>query len=119
MKDISYFSKIYLAVEPVDFRKQANGLNAIISGDFELDNFENRSLFIFTNKRKSGIKMLYWDNTGFAMWVKNLEKSRFKWPKKLDKAQILVSSRDLKWLLQGVDIAKIKPHPPVKFDKTF
>ena len=119
MKDVSFFSKIYLATKPVDFRKQIAGLSAIVGSQFDLDCFENRSIFIFTNRKKSSIKMLYWDSTGFAIWMKKLEESKFKWPKATKGIRISLSARELKWLLQGIDISSLTPHEPVKFEKTF
>ena len=107
MKDIAAFTKIYVAAQPVDFRKQASGLSVVVKE------------FVFTNKRKSALRMLYWDLTGFATWSKVLEESKFKWPKAKGDPKHMLSSRQLKWLLQGVDIERIKMHDPVNFDRTF
>ncbi|MES2875018.1 MAG: transposase [Gammaproteobacteria bacterium] len=114
MKDIGNFSKIFLAIKPVDFRKQIYGLAAIAKDTLEEQTSESRSLFIFTNRNKSAIRILYWDLTGFALWTKILEKDRFKWPRRSEEAKRLISQRELKWLLQGIDIEKIKVHEPLK-----
>jgi len=119
MKDISTFSKIYLAIKPIDFRKQANGLVAIIKETLESQPFEQKSLFVFVNRKKSSIRMIYWDFTGFALWSKLLEKDKFKWPKCSKEVKRALSHRQLKWLLQGVDIDRIKIHEPLHFEKTF
>ncbi|MCX6129808.1 MAG: IS66 family insertion sequence element accessory protein TnpB [Proteobacteria bacterium] len=119
MKDISAFSKIFLATQPVDFRKQANGLSVIVKEVLDSQPFEAKSLFVFINKKKSAIRMLYWDFTGFATWNKLLEKDRFKWPKNSDTSKLTLSSRQLKWLLQGVDLERIKVHQPLDFEKIF
>ncbi|MCX6128432.1 MAG: IS66 family insertion sequence element accessory protein TnpB [Proteobacteria bacterium] len=119
MKDISAFSKIFLATEPVDFRKQANGLSAIVKEVLDSQPFESKSLFVFVNKKKSAIRMLYWDFTGFATWNKLLEKDRFKWPKKCETSKLVLTPRELKWLLQGVDLDRIKVHQPLDFEKIF
>ena len=94
MKDISAFSKIVIASRPVDFRKQANGLSSIVMEIMEAEPFDPKSLFVFINRKKTSIRMLYWDLTGFATWCKKLEKDRFKWPKKADGAKMALSSRD-------------------------
>ena len=114
MKDIGNFSKIFLAIKPVDFRKQIYGLAALVKDTLSEQTSESRSLFIFTNKGKTSIRILYWDLTGFAVWTKVLEKDRFKWPRKVEEAKRLISQRELKWLLQGIDIEKIKVHEPLK-----
>lgn len=119
MRDISYFSKIYLATGPVDFRKQANGLLTIIKEHLGHQPFEAKALFVFTNRRKAAVRMLYWDQTGFALWSKSLEKEKFKWPKSAGANQIKFTAKELKWLLQGVDVSKIKTHKTLKFDETF
>lgn len=113
MKDIGNFSKIFLAIKPVDFRKQVYGLAALVKDSLGDHTSDSRSLFIFTNKRKTSIRILYWDLTGFALWTKILEKDRFKWPRKSEEAKRLISQRELKWLLQGIDIEKIKVHEPI------
>ena len=117
MRDISFFSKIYIAVKPVDFRLQIRGLSQKITQVFNMSPSDGRVLFVFTNRRKNAIRIVYWDSTGFAMWCKNLEESRFKWPKG-DIDQMNLSPRDLKWLLQGVDLSKIKMHKKVEYSMT-
>lgn len=119
MKDIAAFTKIYVATQPVDFRKQASGLSIVVKEVLGLVPFESKSLFVFTNKRKSSLRMLYWDLTGFATWSKVLEEARFRWPKGNGDPKQVLSSRQLKWLLQGIDIERIKMHEPVEFGRTF
>lgn len=68
---------IYLHREPVDFRKAINGLSLIVSEAMALSPFD-RALFVFCNKRRTQLKVLYWDETGFALWQKRLEKDTFK-----------------------------------------
>ena len=119
MKDLGAFSKVYLAVQPVDFRKQINGLLVLVKERLEAQPFEPKSIFVFVNKSKSAVRMLYWDNTGYALWSKVLEKHRFQWPQKGEGGKMIISPKDLKWLLQGLDIQKIKVHEPLQFQETF
>lgn len=118
MKDVTAFTKIFIALKPVDFRKQAHGLTIIVQEVLDLAPSDSKSLFVFTNKRKSALRMLYWDVTGFATWSKVLEKDRFKWPKTTNETKQMLSARQLKWLLQGIDITRIKMHEPVEFKRT-
>ncbi len=115
MKDISHFAKIFLSVKPIDFRKQTYGLASLVKVLFAEQPTDSRSLFVFTNKSKTSVRMLYWDQTGFALWTKVLEKDRFKWPKRDDTGKINLNQRELKWLLQGIDLDKIKFHRPIDF----
>src|SRR5690625_6650969 len=67
--------KIYLHREPVDFRKAINGLSVIVQDEMALSPFD-RALFVFCNKKRSQLKVLYWDETGFVLWQKRLERDR-------------------------------------------
>ena len=118
MKDVAAFTKIILATKPVDFRKQAHGLSLVVKEGLGLVPFDAKSLFVFINRKRSSLRMLYWDMTGFATWSKALEKDKFKWPRHAADLKVMVSPRQLKWFLQGVDIERIKMHAPVEFERT-
>jgi len=96
-------SNIYLHRQFVDFRKSINGLSSIIATDTKLP-ITNGSLYIFCNKTRDKLKILYWDNTGFALWYKRLERDKFKWPKDLVEDCIELSTQQLTWLLTGYNI---------------
>lgn len=113
MRDSSYFSKIYIAIKPVDFRRQAHGLALIVEETLDKRVSLSKTLFVFTNRRKTAVKCLYWDTTGLAMWWKKLEKEHFKWPKDEDQDVHTVSPRELNWLLEGVDLSSIKKHKKI------
>lgn len=105
---------IYLHRDPVDFRKAINGLAVIVSEAMEL-NVYNQALFVFCNKHRTQLKVLYWDTTGFALWQKRLEKDKFKWPIKNDVETVSISHEQWSWLLRGFDFAKFKPHKQFMF----
>ena len=63
---------IYVAVESVDMRKSFDGLSAIVKNHFHHDP-QTGHLFVFINRVADRIKILYWDNDGFAIWYKKLE----------------------------------------------
>jgi len=114
MKALTHFPQIYLYPQIVDFRKYIDGLTSVIMEQMLLDPF-SESIFIFTNKRKNKIKMIYWDKTGFALWMKRLEKDRFIWPKNIDQNVVQINQSQLEWLLEGIDIWKIKKHKHLEF----
>ena len=105
---------IYLHRDPVDFRKAINGLAVIVSEEMELDVY-SQALFVFCNRNRSQLKVLYWDNTGFALWQKRLEKDKFKWPSKDPLAIPSITYEQWDWLLRGFDFAKFRPHKQLKF----
>ena len=118
MKALSEFKDIYLYRKPIDFRKQINGLSVLVQEDLDLA-LDNGSLFVFTNRYKNRIKILYWDKTGFSLWLKRLEKSRFIWPKRIDKKTLVLSSQQLAWLLDGYDITLLKPHQYLHYKEIY
>lgn len=114
MRELGSFDQIYLHRLPVDGRKQINGLSSIAEGAMGKDPF-SAALFVFVGKSRDLVRLLYWDKTGFAMWVKRLEKEKFRWPLKLEEDVVTLSSRELGWLLAGLDITKVKPHETLSF----
>lgn len=108
---------IYIHRDPVDFRQSINGLSIRVSDVMELDVFSG-SLFVFGNRSRNKIKILYWDKTGFALWYKRLEKNKFKWPRKGDLVMSLTDEQ-FDWLLRGLDIAKLTPHMESVFTGLF
>lgn len=114
MLNLKDFSGIYLYQARVDFRKAINGLSEIVESEMKLSIFE-RNLFLFINRNRSRIKILYWDKTGFALWMKRLEKDKFSWPKGNTNQTFKMSEEDLRLLLRGYDIWKIKSHRELKY----
>lgn len=94
--------KIYLACQPVDFRKGIDGFAAIIQSSFQLDPFQD-ALFIFTNRSHNKIKCLYYDKNGFWLLYKRLNKGSFPWRFKED-GTVSISHNQLSMLLGGIDI---------------
>ena len=105
---------IYLHRDPIDFRKAINGLSLIVSDVMALSPFD-RALFVFCNRRRTQLKVLYWDSTGFALWQKRLEKDTFKWPRQSNDETVAITHEQWLWLLRGFDYRQIKPHKPVFF----
>jgi transposase len=71
--------KIFVAVEPVDMRKQFNGLWAAVQEKLHEDP-KSGAVFAFINKERTRLKLLYWDGTGVWVLAKRLEQGRFSWP---------------------------------------
>ena len=94
-------------------RKQINGLAMIVESEMKLS-IKAKILFVFTHKKKKILKLLYWNKTGFALWMTKLEKQTFKWPKS-DQENIELSAAELELLLQGIDISKQKPHQELSY----
>ena len=97
-------TRILIARDPVDFRKQIDGLAAVCEvhlGEQPLDG----TLFLFRNRRKTALKALVWTHGGFTMMYKKLERGRFKWPD-LTADRATVSPAELAALLEGIDVSR-------------
>jgi len=107
-------SHIYIACGPTDFRKQIDGLVAMVNLQFKLDPFSDQCAFIFCNKKKNSIKVLRYDKNGFVLASKKLlDEMKFQWPK--DAAETKeITSQQLEWLLQGLSTEQKRALHPVK-----
>jgi len=106
--------EIYLCKAPVDFRKGVRGLSVLVEAELALDPFSER-LFVFTNRRRNAVKILYWESSGFCLWQKRLERERFRWPRHLDGEVVVLNGQQLNWLLDGYDLRHLQPHKPLKY----
>jgi transposase len=93
--------RIFVRPGATDLRKQINGLAAMAQGEMSQDLFSG-SLFVFCNKTRKILKVLYWDRTGFALWQKKLERHRFPWPKTEEAAKEIVVDQ-FRMVLDGID----------------
>ena len=97
--------RIYLAVEPVDMRKSFNGLFAVATESLKEDPMDG-GLFVFSNKRRNRLKILFWDGTGLWVLGKRLEKGGFTWPKGADakNGKLHLKNEALALLVGGIDL---------------
>jgi len=96
--------RVYIAVGVTDMRKSINGLSLLVQEEFELDLFSG-CMFAFCNRRQDMVKILYWSENGFCIWMKRLEKATFRWPESEEEV-IEVSQVVFGWLLQGLDVSQ-------------
>ena len=86
------WSKVRMFVKPgpTDMRKQINGLSIVVAEELAMDPLDG-SLFLFCNKQRRILKVIYWDRNGFCLWLKKLEKDKFPWPAKVGVSQRFVT----------------------------
>ena len=110
---LSAQATVYLYREAIDFRKNINGLAALVEANAALNVFA-ASCFVFRNKRADKIKILFWQKNGFWLCQKRLEQDRFIWPK-ANTAVVSLSMQQLQWLLDGIDLHAMKGHGAREF----
>src|SRR5579872_5275963 len=94
--------KVFVYIEPIDARKSIDGLTVLVDTLFN-DNPQSGNLYLFFNKVKDKVKILYWDNTGFVLYYKRMEKHKFIVPKLDDLTHLEISEVQLQGLLAGLD----------------
>ena len=105
--------RVYLHREAVDFRKSINGLSALVEQGLALDPFA-RSVFVFANRQRNRVKILGWERNGFWLLMKRLEAERFAWPR-AGQAVIELTTEQLHWLLEGIDLEAMRTHRLLRF----
>lgn len=118
MKMFIDLESVYLHRDPVDFRKSIDGLSLLVDQAMGLSVFD-AALFVFCNKRRDKLKILYWDSSGFCLWYKRLEEEKFKWPRKDDRDVITLTEEQFHWLLRGFDLHQLQPHKSLKYCSDF
>ncbi len=116
LRDLGFEQQVYLAAGFTDMRKSINGLAAIVQESFQLNPFSS-CLFVFCNRARDKIKVLQWDNAGFWLHYRRLERGRFRWPESVGDKTIIVSRRELNWLLDGLSIRQPNAHKSVTVSK--
>ena len=101
-------SRIYLYNSPVDMRRSFDGLMAIVQSEFEQDVIQG-DLFLFINKRRDRIKMLWWDDDGLAIFMKRLEQGTFERPlDRSDQKHLQIDRTELSLLLSGIELKSVR-----------
>jgi len=90
--------RIFLYKKPMNMRKSFEGLSAMVEKEFSIP-LTSGAFFVFLNRRKDRMKILYWDSDGLAIWAKRLEKGRFS-NKATEKT--CMNRREFFLLLEGV-----------------
>ena len=110
MLSISNHVRVFLAREPVDMRKSFHGLTALTEGVLQQDPLSGQ-LFVFVNRRRDRIKLLYWGGTGFCIWYQQLEKGTYQLPDRApaDEGQgVEITTSQLSLILDGIDPSSVR-----------
>lgn len=94
-----------VATRPVDFRKGAEGLAALVRETMGADPFSG-AVYVFRAKRADRIKLIFWDGTGVCLFAKRLEDGRFSWPR-IEDGVVRLTAAQLSALLEGLDWKRV------------
>jgi transposase len=94
-----------VATKPVDFRKGAEGLAALVREEMKADPFSG-AVYVFRAKRADRVKLIFWDGTGVCLFAKRLEDGKFQWPK-LQDGIMRLSAAQFSALLEGLDWRRV------------
>ena len=117
MISISDEIKIMVCTQPIDMRKQINGLIILVVETLKQDP-QSKQMFLFYGKSKDKIKAILWDNNGFVLLYKKLEKEKFVFPQHIH-SPIEINNDLLQALLRGFDFYRLKHHPDLNITQYF
>lgn len=102
-------TKVYVATGATDMRKGFNGLFGLVRDELLADPLSGH-LFLFSNRRRTRLKLLFWDASGLWLCAKRLEKGRFHWPEaKPGGKSVKLRSEELAMLVSGIDVNETRP----------
>ena len=100
--------RVYLCTTPSDMRRSFDGLHALVTNTMQLDAFAGH-LFVFANRRRDRVKILYWDRDGFAVWAKRLEEGTYAMPFEGDEEKRReITAQELGAILSGIDLSQAR-----------
>jgi len=104
--------KVFVALEACDMRKGFNGLHALVTERLGEDP-RSGALFVFSNRRRTRLKVLYWDGSGLWVMTKRLEEGTFAWPKSMESSasKLRLTPEAFAMLTDGIDLrgARLRP----------
>ena len=104
MISLPHAVRVFLHTPATDLRKGFDALSGLVTTAFSQDPTSGH-LFLFVNRRRDRLKILYWDCDGLAIWYKRLETGSFQLPMiNRDAVSIEMSSTQLALILSGIDL---------------
>ena len=105
-------NQVYLVSGVTDMRKAINGLSIIISEQLVGNPFSG-SVYVFCNRQRDKLKILFWERNGFWLYYRCLEQGKFQWPREKHPQTYGLTLRELQWLLDGLSVTQKQAHQVV------
>ncbi len=118
MLKLRFGIQIYVSVKPIDMRKNIDGLSALVLHEFNNDPLSGH-LFLFFNRSRDKVKLIYWDRNGYILHYKRMEKHRFIVPNLIGQTQLVITETQLNGLLAGLDFEIMGDFAEIEYDKIF
>jgi transposase len=108
MLSVASTALVYLYMQAVDMRRSYDGLHAIVQSEFTRD-IPLGDYFMFINRRRDRIKIIWWDKDGLAIFMKRLESGSIQKPIVVGNSKsLIIDHAELSMLLTGIDVSNIK-----------
>ncbi len=102
MLGVGSATRVMVATSPVDLRGSFNRLYGLVSQQLQQDPLSGH-LFVFTNRRRNRLKVLYWDGSGLWVCAKRLEQGRFTWPRS-GQSSVSLRGEEFSVLIHGLEV---------------
>lgn len=110
MLNLSGELRVFVCIQPADMRRSFDGLCGMVESIVQQEPLSGH-LFVFRNRNRDRLKILYWDRDGLAIWYKRLEQGTWQFPtdlKAADKDGVEISTGELSLLLGGIDLRSVQ-----------
>lgn len=110
MLNLSGELRVFVCTQPADMRRSFDGLCGMVESIVQQEPLSGH-LFVFRNRNRDRLKILYWDRDGLAIWYKRLEQGTWQFPtdlKTADKDGVEISTDELSLLLGGIDLRSVQ-----------
>jgi len=102
---VDHVVRVWLYQQATDMRKSFKGLIALVKNQLQEDPLSGH-LFVFINKRKTYMKVLYYSQGGFCIWMKKLTQGQFAFVEQAENKSM--SWQELQWLIEGIEVEKVR-----------
>lgn len=102
--------RVFVALGPADLRRGFDGLAALTEQVLCHDPLSGH-LFVFWNRRRDRVKVLFWDRGGYVLWYKRLERGRFRFPTSAEASSVEMEAGELLLLLEGIELRGARRRP--------